>query len=281
MSSETPIPRRTFLKGTALTAAASVVPWTSSSVLAHEEDGLTLALQGYSLQELNLPALLQASKKIGVDHLELYDRQFSVHMSEHNRNKVRRQLERAEIHVPATYTGQFRPDEETNRAILSFGQAMGLDFFSCRPGRDTLKFLNRLAPAHDVGIAVHNTTPIPGEDKAFSRLADVRKALDQFEHVDACVDVGNFTRGGVDPIDALKALKGRVLEVHVKDVDEKGHETMPGKGIVDIPGVLDQLQKQSFGGLVTLEYTRHPNNIHRRIKDIRKNMKKLEKWRQG
>jgi len=278
MTDNHPLDRRTFLKGAAATTAAVTVPMTSGPLFANNPDSFTLALQGYSLKELNLPSVLRAAKRMGVEHLELFDRQLSVHMSSTDRKRVRKLTDRIDAHVTATYTEEFKPDKATNRSILEYGQKLGLAFFSCRPGNETLSTLNDLLPDYDPGIAVHNTTAVPGEDQTLSRLSDVQKALDRYDHIDACVDVGNFKRGGVDPITALDQLDGRILNVHLKDVDEDGRETAIGAGTVGVQNVLNHLDDMGYQGLVTIEYTRHPEDITRRIADLKKAVNTLRTW---
>ena len=265
--------RRSFL-GAAATGAAGLALQPVSSVLADEASSFEVALQGYSLEEFNLPSLLSVAQNIGVDRLELFDDQFSVFMSERDRERVQTQLKATGISVPATYTGHFGPDEAANREIFAFGRQMDLQFFSCTPTEETLRVLNRLVPEYEIGIALHN--PGPGPDESYVELETVANVLDRFEHIGACVDVGNFARADVDPIEALRRLRGQIHELHVKDVTAKGEYTLLGDGIIDLEGVFAELRDANFDGLLTLEYGAHPNRIDTRMKKLRANVKRLK-----
>jgi len=123
---------------------------------------------------------------------------------------------------------------------------------------------------------LHNPGPEPG--KSFVELAEVADVLERFGNVDACVDVGNFARAGTDPVEALRQLRGQVLEVHVKDVTADGSHTLLGDGVIDLPGVFGELREAGFDGLVTLEYGGAPESIDARIDDLQANLNRLRKW---
>ena len=73
------------------------------------------------------------------------------------------------------------------------------------------------------------------------------------------LDVGWVTSGGYDPVEVLKRLEGRIACIHVKDFydlqkpwkmvekDPSSKEgfTAVGTGVVNIPGVLKELDRQS------------------------------------
>lgn len=265
--------RRSFLEVAAAGAAgmalrpAPVLGGTDAS------PSFDVAMQGYSLKEYNLPSLLAVAEEIGVDSLELFDRQLSVFLSQRDRERVQGQLDAAGISVPAMYTDHFKADEALAREIFEFGQQMGLRFFSCTPDHDTLGLLNRLVPEYEIGIAIHN--PGPGPDESFVELEAVVTTLERFEHVGACVDVGNFARAGVDPVRALRRLQGQIHELHLKDVTADGAYTLLGDGVVGLDALFAQLREMGFGGLVTLEYDAYPNRIDTRVKKLRENVKRL------
>ena len=266
--------RRSFL-GTAAVGAvgAALHPLTAYGGTG-SSPAFDVAMQGYSLKEFNLSALLSVAQQIGVDHLELFDDQFSVFMSERDRMLVQEEIDAAGVSVPATYTDHFEDDEAVAREIFEFGQQMGLQFFSCTPEEPTLRLLNRLVPEYEIGIALHN--PGPGPDESYVRLDEVTAVLERFEQIGVCVDIGNFARAGVDPVDALRQLRGRIHELHVKDVTSEGAYTLLGEGIIDLDAVFAELRDSGFDGLLTLEYGAHSATIDNRKKDLRKNLKRLQ-----
>ena len=237
---------------------------------------IRLALQGYCLKELNLEELLEAAQAMGVRHLELFDRQWSVFLGEAERRRVRGLIDDAGIQVPATYTEYFLPERARNGPILDFGEAMGLEFFSCRPTEETLNLLNEQVADRGVGIALHNTSP--GADQAFVTLAEVEQALDRWSHIDACVDVGNFARAGVEPVAALRRLRGRIREVHIKDVAVTGATAPLGEGVLDLAGIVRELRTSEFKGLLTLEQTGGADALAQRQEELAESFRQLRQW---
>jgi inosose dehydratase len=66
-------------------------------------------------------------------------------------------------------------------------------------------------------------------------------------------DVGHIAKGGMDPLTVIREWRDRVDHVHVKDLDADGKWAPTGEGIIDIPGVLDELRRTTFEGWITFE----------------------------
>ena len=70
-------------------------------------------------------------------------------------------------------------------------------------------------------------------------------------------DIGHWVRSGLDPVECLKILNGRIISVHLKDLNEKSpdaHDVPDGTGISNIPAILAELKRQNFVGNVSIEY---------------------------
>ena len=89
--------------------------------------------------------------------------------------------------------------------------------------------------------------------------------------VGLCLDTGHVYLAGTDPVEVARAARGRVVHVHLKDVDPQGAERVQsgevpfrqavidglfvplGKGAVDIAGVIAVLEDDGYGGWYVLE----------------------------
>ena len=110
-----------------------------------------------------------------------------------------------------------------------------------------------------------------GESEVRSlRRADIDRLLDASD-VGICLDTGHAYLGGADPVEVAKVAGGRVLHVHLKDVDEAKAERVRsgevafreavldglfvplGEGGVDIAGVIQTLEEQGYRGWYVLE----------------------------
>jgi inosose dehydratase len=87
-----------------------------------------------------------------------------------------------------------------------------------------------------------------------------------------CLDVGHWTVGGGDPVDALRRYGDRVTHVHLKDVDRQVLDdlragrlpdfaaairarlfTELGAGVIDLPGILSVLAARDYDGWLMVE----------------------------
>jgi len=92
------------------------------------------------------------------------------------------------------------------------------------------------------------------------------------ETVGICLDVGHYTVGGGNPVEALQTLGERVRHVHLKDVDPSVHAqlragaldgfdaatrlrvfTELGSGSLDLMGILRVLEAREYAGWLMVE----------------------------
>ncbi len=80
---------------------------------------------------------------------------------------------------------------------------------------------------------------------------------DRDPRIGSCADTGHWVQSGLKPVDCLKILQGRIISVHLHDMNEMGpdcHDVPDGTGVSDVPGILDELKRQHFVGNVSIEY---------------------------
>lgn len=67
-------------------------------------------------------------------------------------------------------------------------------------------------------------------------------------------DTGHILRGGQDILDTLRTYQDRIRYLHLKDVDAAGSWSMLGKGVCDLPAVVDIVAAgANFNGWLVLE----------------------------
>jgi sugar phosphate isomerase/epimerase len=124
---------------------------------------------------------------------------------------------------------------------------------------DALDTIETLVKEYDIRVGFHNHPRQPAN--AGYKMWDPNYVLSVVKDRDARIgstsDVGHWIRSGLDPVDCLKILEGRVISVHLKDLNEKspnGHDVPFGTGISNIPAILDELKRQHFAGNASIEY---------------------------
>jgi len=90
--------------------------------------------------------------------------------------------------------------------------------------------------------------------------------------VGLCLDVGHYTLGGGDPVEAIQRYGERIVHVHLKDVDREVLErirddrivgflealrarifTELGAGVLDLPAIVDALAERDYAGWLMIE----------------------------
>ena len=80
---------------------------------------------------------------------------------------------------------------------------------------------------------------------------------DRDARIGACADIGHWVQSGLQPVDCLKILQGRIISVHLHDMNEMSptcHDVPAGTGVCNVAGVLDELKRQNFVGNISIEY---------------------------
>ena len=64
----------------------------------------------------------------------------------------------------------------------------------------------------------------------------------------------------MDPVEAIKMLRGRVYGLHLKDFVSEDEEVIAGDGKLDLSALFRELQKQSFDGACSIEFELNPED---------------------
>ena len=118
----------------------------------------------------------------------------------------------------------------------------------------------------DVGVALgyHNHMGTIGE-----RPSDVDRILDAADHryVGFELDIAHYHQGGGDPVEAIRRHAGRLLFLHLKDVQATptGYRFVAlGQGTVNVRGVVVALREIGFEGWAVIELDSVPPSTPQR-----------------
>lgn len=163
--------------------------------------------------------------------------------------------------TPAGYgVVRLKNDEPECRRIFDFCKDMNIGIVVSEPAEDAFDLIEKLVKEYDIKMAIHNHPRRP-LDRAY-RYWDPEYVLsvvkDRDPRMGSCADIGHWVRSGVKPVDAIRLLKGRIFDSHVKDLnafgDPKAHDLIWGTGQSDIAGVLRAYKEIGFPGPLHAEY---------------------------
>lgn len=149
-------------------------------------------------------------------------------------------------------------DPAANRAIFEFAKEMGVQSIVSEPPAEALDGIEDLCEGFAINLAIHNHPNDRPTSKYWNPEAFLAAAKGRGPRIGACPDTGHWVRSGLDPLECLKKLEGRVIVVHVKDVEESGNpksrDVPLGTGKANYGELLKELHRQKFKGTLTVEY---------------------------
>ena len=152
------------------------------------------------------------------------------------------------------------PNNEVEaRKIFEFAKNMGFRALTTE-STGSIDLIEKLVKETGIGVGFHNHPRRPQQESY--RVWDPNYILELVKgrdsRIGAAGDTGHWTRSGINPVDALKILEGRIISIHMKDLSAFGidsaHDQVFGTGYSNIAGVLDELKRQHFGGNISIEY---------------------------
>ncbi|WP_316811713.1 sugar phosphate isomerase/epimerase [Pedobacter heparinus] len=138
--------------------------------------------------------------------------------------------------------------------LFDFCKAMGIQTITSEPNEKDIPLLSRLADQYEINVAIHNH---PDPSHYWNPDVILNAIKGQSKRIGACADIGHWVRSGLDPVECLKKLQGHVLHSHMKDLHVKGkggHDVHWGEGVCNIAGVIEELKRQEFKGVISAEY---------------------------
>ncbi|EEF57551.1 sugar phosphate isomerase/epimerase family protein [Pedosphaera parvula] len=249
--------------------------------------GFALGCQAYSFRENTLFEAIDKTKACGGKVIEIYTWQklspgtgnveVNANLSDANIKLIREKLDAAGIKLVNAYVGNANfvkgsKDEKSPRKVFEWARKMGLRGLTGEPPEDQLDIIEKLAKEYDIQFCLHNhkKEPEKPEYKNWDPHYTLSLIKNRDHHIGACVDTGHLVRSGIKPVEALKILQGRVLFVHLKDMNEWGPKAMDqpyGTGVSDIKAILNELKRQNFNGHISIEYENTTDHL---LDDIKK-----------
>jgi sugar phosphate isomerase/epimerase len=230
--------------------------------------GFVIGCQSYTFRQFTVLEQIEKTAQAGGKIIELHPKdklspeqpelKFDHNASEASIQKVKDQL--AKYHVRAVNYGVvYSQGSEVNwRKVFEFSRKLGLYAITTEATAD-LDLLEKLAREFDIKVAIHNHAKRP-DDSGYLNwdpqyVLSLVKARDP--RVGVCADTGHWAASGLQPLDCIKLLHGRIVSVHLKDREEVGKagpDLVFGTGVLKVKEVLDELKRQEFAGNISLEY---------------------------
>lgn len=158
--------------------------------------------------------------------------------------------------LTSIYIHSIPGDEAAARTIFERVKALGAGMIVGEPQARDLGVIEPLCDEYSIDLALHNHPDEASEYRDPEHLAAVLAS--RGPRIGACCDTGHWQRRGIDTVTGLEALAGRVLGVHLKDLDAArpdGHDVPWGTGVGRVADVLAELgRQQASPRIIAVEY---------------------------
>lgn len=230
------VTRRSFLSSTLAAPVAAVIASSlqraqaavAAAVPQNRIRGFYIGPQCWTFNRFSVMEAIELAAKAGATVCEFYPGQrFSSdkpdwrwdHNSSDDANKIVR--EHCEKHgiTPMNYGVVGIPgNEKEARKIFDFAKRWELHGVTTESDRE-IDLIAKLAEEYDIKVCYHNHPEQKGNPnyKVWNPKYIHDLVKDRHPNVGACADTGHWVTSGLDPVESLRLLKGRVHSTHFKE----------------------------------------------------------------
>jgi len=264
MRSKQPEPsRRKFLKLASAGIGTSIfLPMlkVDQLILANPNNDMKLGMASYTFRNFTLDETINMTKQLDIDWIALKSFHLPLESAKDEIKKIAAKVRQNGLNLYGAGVIYMKNTEEVKRAF-EYASSAEFKIILGVPDHHLLPLVEDKVKAYDIKVAIHNHGP--GDEKYPSPkiIFDKIEALDN--RIGMCIDIGHVARYGLDPVQEIKRYGKRILDVHIKDVDnasEDGKTVEMGRGIIDIPEVLNTLIKMDYQGVLAFEFEKDKNN---------------------
>jgi inosose dehydratase len=258
--------RREFLKAMGAGAALAAFPpigaakRPAAASPSAEAILAKLGLASYTTRNLSLAETVKWAKSLGLNHLSLKDFHLPLTADRTKFDEVKNLIRQTGLDFYAVGVVYMKTKDEVE-AAFEYAKNAGVRMIVGVPSHELLDLAEKKIKEYNISLAIHNHGPgdllYPTCESAFRKVdgRDPRFGL--------CLDVGHAFRAGEDPAGAVKSYGRRILDIHLKDVDQagtKGTTVEMGRGKIDLPAVIRAIGQTGYAGHLPIEYEKDGDN---------------------
>ena len=249
----------------------------TTTAISQAEDW-KLGVQFWTFKNFPFVTAIGKADSAGVKFIEAFPGQalggdykdsFNINMSPDSKTRIKQLVVSKGMRIVAFGVTGGKNAEEWNK-IFSFAKDMGFDYIVSEPNKSHLDLIDSLSGAYGIKIAIHeHAKPNP-----YWHPDSVIAAMKGRPNIYACADLGHWGRSGLDVVDCLKKLEGRIIGVHLKDIKALTHtdddDVVVGTGVLKYPEIFAELKRQKFKGMLSIE---RENNWDNNVPDVKETVR--------
>jgi sugar phosphate isomerase/epimerase len=261
------IDRRRFLQAAGVATFGAGLLGRASPLLAAEAGpgaphakklGWRLGCQAWTFHTVSFYEAMDDTAALGLHYIEAFpgqklspdkpDQKVGPGLSAELRKEVKKRL--ADKGLKLVNFGVGPADKQA----FDFAKDMGIETLVSEPPFDAFDGLDKLCDEYQINVALHDH---PRPSRYWSPDIVLKACKGHSKRIGACCDTGHWMRSGINPIEALKKLEGRIISFHLKDLNKYGegaHDVPWGTGEGDVKGMLVEVKRQGIKPVFSIEY---------------------------
>lgn len=214
---------------------------------------------GQGIQKLTFLEAIDKTHDLGLHFIEAYpdqilspdqrDQKMGPRLSADARKEIKQRLADKNLKLVNFGVGP------ANRQAFDFAKDMGIETLVSEPQFDEFDNLDKLVEEYQINVALHDH---PKPSKYWDPEIVLKHVKDHNKRIGACCDTGHWMRSGINPVEALKKLEGRIISFHLKDLPEYGNKQAKdvpwGTGRGEIKEILTEVKRQGIKPVFSIEY---------------------------
>lgn len=262
--------------GFATAMAAGMIGTAAAADTGAEKLGWELAVHSYTFQKFSIYEAIDKTAAMGVKHMSVsggvnlmkdgkLQRVNTPDLPQTEYDAILARMKDKGVTPEFVNMGVVKPtaNEAESRKLFAAAKRLGIKVLVTEPETHgkmeelpkVMDVVEKLAKEYNIKVAIHNH---PGPQNFYWKPETVLAAVNgRSPLLGACADVGHWVRSGLDPVECLKKLEGRIICLHFKDLNEKSpkaHDVPWGTGISNVKAMMTELNRQKFRGAFCVEY---------------------------
>jgi sugar phosphate isomerase/epimerase len=276
----------TLLAAAVVVGICGLVQDAAQAAIAADELGWQMAIHAYTFRKFSIFECIDKTAGLGLKYMSLSGSVnlggakpvSTTQISDEQAAAIQKAVAAKGIKLVNIGVVKLPPEEAESRKVFEFAKKMGIDTLVAEPEPAALDTVEKLCKEYNIKVAIHNH-PKPSPYWNPDTVLEAVKGRTPL--MGSCADTGHWLRSGLDPLECLKKLDGRVICLHFKDLvpeeskaqstaaasDKKKkaeskdlHDVPWGTGVGNVKAQMAELKRQHFHGAFCVEYEYHWDN---------------------
>ena len=230
-----------LIKPGAAAAPAAELPKMSAEELkaagerattAGEKLGFRLGVQAWTFNKRSFFEAVDQTQALGLHFIEGFPGQrvdedkavvMGPKLTAEQQEAIKKHLAAANVKLVSFGVTGIPKKADEAKQFFEWAKEMGLENIVTEADPETLKAVAPLADEMGINVALHDHSR-QVKSRYWSPELVLEATGSLSKRFGACADVGHWQRSGLDPTESLKKLDGRIIELHFKDLNQRGEQ---------------------------------------------------------